>query len=321
MCNPTSTLTSTKEKTRDVGATQKKKPLRMLVSLDSYSDYDQVFRDERPSMASCTVTGILFVGFLFLTEHAMRFVFDYIQTAHPILEDETNRQILARHVGVDAFCCFLVAFYGWRTRHVCEAVPQAAIYRRSNSMPDAGHESRLYTYHPAAFRVALFFFFFQIKNLYDTIVWNDGLEFIFHHVFSLFTSYGAMSAGVGMYYCIFFFGLSEVSTGILCILANFDDEFGVQGLGDAFPLTKAAIGATFVVAFIICRVIFWPMYSYYFGRDVLLALKGDDKRTSTRRGWLKFFLISLSSLSVLQVAWLGQIFLIARDEITKLGLL
>jgi TLC domain len=115
--------------------------------------------------------------------------------------------------------------------------------------------------------------------------------------------------------------MCEVSTGVLCVLANFDDEQGVPGLGQAFPMTKVVIGAVFVVLFILCRCVLWPTFSYYFCRDVLLALKGNDTRTSTRRGWLKFFLVSLTGLSILQVAWLGQIFVIAGEELTKVGLL
>jgi hypothetical protein len=256
-----------------------------------------------------------------------------MQDKHPILQDETHRHILARHIGVDALSCLIVALLGWGSRHVCAGPVQAAtatLWRRnggnnnsrhSDAMPAAGHEQRLYTYHPAGFRIAALFFFYQVKNMYDTVVWNDGPEFIFHHVFSLITAWGAMSTGVGMLYAIFFFGLCEISTGVLCLLANFDDQHGVPGLGEALPTVKVGMGALFVVLFLACRVILWPTYSYYFCQDVLQALKINDARTKPIRGWLTFFLISLSGLSVLQVAWLGQIFVIAKEELVKTGFL
>jgi hypothetical protein len=36
----------------------------------------------------------------------------------------------------------------------------------------------------------------------------------------------------------FFLGILEVSTAILWVLANFDDEYGVKGLRDAIPMVK-----------------------------------------------------------------------------------
>jgi hypothetical protein len=68
--------------------------------------------------------------------------------------------------------------------------------------------------------------------------------------------------------------------------------------------------------------VLWPLYSYKFGRDVMHALsnKGDD-RIQSRRSWMCFFLVSLGGLSVLQVAWLGQILVVAREELAKMGIL
>ncbi len=289
--------------------------LRVLWSLDSFHECN-----EKPNLSSCVLTIALLILFLTSVEHTCRYIFAIYRDAHELFENEVNRQILARHLGVDTLSCLLCAATGWQAREVFEPL-MAALRGHKNAMPAAGHEQRLYTYHPGAFRVALIFLGYQLKNLVDTIAWNDGPEFIFHHVFSIFTAYGSMSSGVGLFYAIFFFGISEVSTAILCVLANFVDEHGVVGLGDAFPMTKVVVGLFFVVAFIVCRCILWPIFSYHFSRDVLLALKGDDVRTKTRRGWLKFFLVSLSSLSVLQVAWLGQILVIAQQELKGVGLL
>lgn len=86
-------------------------------------------------------------------------------------------------------------------------------------------------------------------------------------------------------------------------------------------MAKVAIGAASVVLFILCWCLLWTLLSYHFCRDVLLALKGNDSRTNSRRGLLKFFLVFSLGLSVLQVARLWQIFIIACEELAKEALL
>jgi len=289
-------------------------PVRLLLSLKSF----ETRHGGAPGYASVALTGAFVVAILIAIEQAFRQLFLMLADYHPLLEDETNRNILARHIGIDAFCCAVVAILGWQCKSICQGVLQAA-FQRKNAMPPAACDARMFTYHPAGFRITMLFFFYQVKNLYDTIAWGDGPEYIFHHCFSLLTSWGGMYPGCGYFYSVFFFGISEISTSVLCLLANFDDEHGVPGLGDAFPLVKVGLGGCFVVLFIICRCTLWPIFSYYFVRDSFAVLKGNDPRTEIRRHWLKFFLVSLSGLSILQVAWLGQIFVIAGEELTKMG--
>jgi len=167
-------------------------------------------------------------------------------------------------------------------------------------------------------QIGLYFLAYNIKNTFDSVIWNDGPEFIFHHLLSGVTAWGAMYPGCGHFYVIFFMGLSEISTLFLCLLANFDDDFGVIGLGEAFPITKVALGAIFAVSFVICRTIIWPFASYHFAIDVLHAFKVNCPSCHGRRGWMKFFLTSLVGLSILQVAWLGQIIIQGKAEIEKL---
>ena len=38
------------------------------------------------------------------------------------------------------------------------------------------------------------------------------------------------------FYSSFFFGISEVSTAILCALVLFDEQRGIPGLGKAYPI-------------------------------------------------------------------------------------
>jgi hypothetical protein len=70
-----------------------------------------------------------------------------------------------------------------------------------------------------------------------------------------------MYPGCGHTYALFYMGISEISTSVLVILANFDDVHGVKGLADAFPTLKIACAVAFVVAFITCRIVMWPWVS------------------------------------------------------------
>ena len=236
-----------------------------------------------------------------------------------MLQEAVNRAILARHVGVDAGSCFVVAILGWKARHVNQDMLDA-VFRRQNSMPVA-FENRVFKYQPECYRLTLFFFAYQIKNTYDTIYWNDGPEFIAHHVLTLATAWGALYPGSCQYYATFYFGVSEISTGVLCLLANFDDVHGVKGMADAFPLTKMAIGGLFAALFIICRVLMWSTVSFYYCRDAWNALKSGDPRLEGRRTWLRFTFVSLSLLSLLQIIWLAEIFRIGHEELVKSGFL
>ncbi|KAL3904612.1 MAG: hypothetical protein SGILL_009998, partial [Bacillariaceae sp.] len=239
---------------------------------------------------------------------------------HPILENETNRQILARHVGVDAFSCFVVAFLGYQARHIVHDMVDAAFGRKKNAMPVA-YEQRMFMYRPEAARITLFFFAYQVKNTYDTIVWNDGLLFIMHHVLTLFTAWGALVQGSAHFYVPFYFGISEVSTAVLCLLANFDDIHGVPGLADAFPVGKAVLGGVFAILFVVCRVFMWSTVSYFYCRDAYNALSGSDPRLKGRKTWLRFTFVSLSLLSLLQIIWLAEIGRVGKMEMEKMGLI
>lgn len=286
----------------------------LLFSLESFSGHNGV---PNGMLQLRTMGAIILI--LFTIEFSLRQFFNSIKEFHPVLEDETNRKILARHIGVDAFSCFVVAYLGWKARHVVQNLIDATIGRKKNAMPVA-YEGRMFTYQPEAQRVALFFASFQVKNTYDTIIWNDGLLFIVHHFLTLFTTWGALQ-GNGHFYVLFYFGVSEISTGVLCLLANFDDEHGAVGLADAFPMIKICLGGLFTVLFVICRVFMWSTISYYYCRDAWNVVQGSDPRADGYRAWFRFTFLSLSILSLLQIIWLADIVRIGKEELEKLGLL
>jgi TLC domain len=175
------------------------------------------------------------------------------------------------------------------------------------------------TEYSEAARLSVFFLAFQLKNSYDTLVWNDGIVFVIHHALTLATVWGTLYPGIWQYYGVFYFGISEASTGVLCLLANFDDHMGVSGLGDAFPLVKAILGAMFGVMFITIRILMWSTVSYFAVRDAYYAFHADDPRVKANSAWIKYFTVSLVLLSSLQILWLGDLCRIAHEEYTKMG--
>jgi len=270
------------------------------------------------AMAQCS-TGAVVVLFLIAVEMTLRQFFTSIKDFHPILEDETNRNILARHIGVDAVSAFVVTYLGWSARHVVQDLIDATIGGKKNAMPIA-YEGRMFTYQPEAQRLTLFFVAYQLKNTYDTIVWNDGALFIAHHALTLLTTWGALQ-GNAHFYALFYFGVSELSTGALCLLANFDDDHGVVGLADAFPMVKVVLGGLFAVLFVICRVLMWSTISYYYCRDAWNVLKGSDPRMKGYKMWFQYTFLSLSILSLLQIIWLAEIARVGIEELEKVGLI
>ena len=114
--------------------------------------------------------------------------------------------------------------------------------------------------------------------------------------------------------------MSEFSTAVLCLLANFDDAHGVPGLADAFPTGKVVLGALFAFAFILFRVVMWTFVSYYFINDALKGIKAKDPRTEPAKPWVKVLLGCNVALTVLQVIWLGQIVLVGKEEYDKMNM-
>jgi hypothetical protein len=103
---------------------------------------------------------------------------------------------LARHIGTDFFCCAVVTILGlmaWPS--VCPELYEAV--RNPKAVIPSGFEARMFNHRPAALRLCVFFTAYQVKNMWDTLVWNDGPEFIMHHLLCMFVGYGAITHNVG----------------------------------------------------------------------------------------------------------------------------
>lgn len=129
---------------------------------------------------------------------------------------------------------------------------------------------------------------------------------------------GGMFPGCCHFYALFYFGFSEISTAILCLLANFDPDFGVVGLDKIFPKTKIVLGALFVTSFIVCRLILWPFTTYYFWRDTTKAIRSDHPRVEGRRGFLYLLCTCCAVLSAIQFVFVAMIVKTGREELDKL---
>ena len=159
-------------------------PPRLLLSLDSYytSSTDDDDDDNNttkpttttppisvtaPPVSSCLATGALGLVVLVILEQTLRYVLSvYGPHWHDLLQVEVHRQVLARHLAVDVVSCATVAYLGWLGRAAWWPVVQGRI-------PRAGWEERLFKFRPDGHRLTVFFFTYQIKNLMDTLIWND----------------------------------------------------------------------------------------------------------------------------------------------------
>ena len=292
-----------------------------------------------PTLPSTLLTMTFYVGALFVVERVTRYVIGaHLIHLDPILEIEVNRHIIARHMAVDFFSLVVCATVAIANRHVCTeiithffdttAINGKTTTRTNNTkvkensssplpMSKETYEERIFAYHPAAQRLTLFFFTYQVKNMYDTIYWNDGIEFVLHHILAGAAAWGGMYPGCCHFYALFYFGFSEISTAILCLLSNFDPKYGVAGLEDVFPRTKLFLGAMFVTSFIICRLILWPYATYYFARDTMLAIKSNVPRADGRRGYLWVIYCCCVGLSLIQVLFVVMIVQTGKEEIAK----
>ena len=219
---------------------------------------------------------------------------------------------MARHVGTDAFACGLVSCYGYASRGRLRPFVKGRL-------DGEGYNERLWRYLPEAQRVLTVFLAYQVKNMYDTFYWSDGPLFVLHHLLAGAAAWGGMYPGVGHVYSLFFMGLSEVSTCVLVVLANFDDEMGAPGLALAYPNARAATAGAFVVAFLACRIVAWPVFAVRLLKDMRIAVdNADDKNAKERRPWIYGIGGVLAALTVLQFAWLGEIVVTAKREIDKM---
>lgn len=117
-----------------------------------------------PSLLSTLLTVAFYVAVLFLWEYvAYLFITNYTHLS-PVLENQTSRQILARHVACDFSSLAYCAYLAISQRHICRDLLLASpLYKRSDSMRPDDYEKRVFRYHPGCQRLMVIFFVYQTK--------------------------------------------------------------------------------------------------------------------------------------------------------------
>uniref|UniRef100_A0A7S3K6D2 TLC domain-containing protein n=1 Tax=Aureoumbra lagunensis TaxID=44058 RepID=A0A7S3K6D2_9STRA len=244
------------------------------------------------------------------------FLLSGLRFMNRILQEPSSRSILARGV---MNVCFLGSFgyHGicmWKDMIQTDRIPasiqelaQDLDSNNSNAsnllyIPPTPHD-RLYQYIPNFQRLSAVMAAFQIKNIIDTIYYKDGFIFFIHHLIVVFVAAWALHP-FAHFHGTFFFGVSETSTTLLALLANFSAKYGVPALEYEYPISRKFFGFLFALSFIIVRSILWPFFTYFFIKDCLAVL---DAKTEHDTIVVTSFIVMLLTLSVMQVLWLFQI--------------
>jgi len=294
---------------------------KATVHTASQEDSKNQIDEPPPSRLYVAISGLVILGGMMASEMLWRCILENVQHAHPILEQQVNRHILARHLGVDTLSICIIAISGWRARSIVWNVMEEWVYGKRHAVVPADYKNRLFKTHPKVTQIAIFFFWYQVKNSYDTFVWNDGTVYLCHHILAMVSSWAVIGPHFVHYYAVFFLSICETSTIFLCILSNFVD---VPGLSNAFPLTNVVVGTIFATLFILFRCVAWPLFTHHFFEDTKLAFgEMDNTRMMTpeRQWWLKFLRFTLTLLSFMQVLFFYQIVMIGSHELARAGLI
>jgi hypothetical protein len=112
-------------------------------------------------------------------------------------------------------------------------------------------------------------------------------------------------------YAAFYLGLSELSTAVLCLLVMFDEEKGIPGVGETYPIMKKLLGVTFALLFTAFRIVMWPWVNYYFWTDMWTMHESSGSFHNDFNAY--FFLVVNVFLTILQIAWFGEILSKAKE--------
>ena len=216
--------------------------------------------------------------------------------------------------------CGILVSCAYQARHIYQDLINAVIWQKKDAMKKS-YENRLFRHYAEGSRILTFFIGYIMKDTVDVFLWKDGMVFLTHHMLAALAAWGGLFPDGAHYYGILYFGLLETSTIPLSLLANFDDDFGAKGLGEALPRTKVAIGCIFAISFFVFRVVLWSAVSYFACKDLWAVLKSDDPRLEGRKTWFRYLLVGIIPLSLLQLVWLGDIIVAGKTELDNIGYL
>jgi len=198
---------------------------------------------------------------------------------------------------------------------------------------DQDSHELMFRFIPSAVRLCVLQVCYEWKSLCDVYKHGDGLLFAAHHIGASLLAFIALNPFCNIY-GIFYLGISEVSTFVLCLLVVLDKERGIARLYDTCKTALKVLGGSFALLFVVYRCIYWPVVSYYFWEHALNVLHStsdasngagadaDGMKDFSRVGLqdhpqavIYLFLLVNVLLSLLQVVWLWEVICVSYKEL------
>jgi hypothetical protein len=140
---------------------------------------------------------------------------------------------------------------------------------------------------------------YQVFSLGTSFLWSDvlgGPQMVFHHcaviILSLLSFYP-----FAHYYILFFIGMAEASTFILCCVDVFRN---LEELQKAFPAVNTCLRVTFALSFFFFRWIMWIPASFFFVSDCVELIRTGKQHSNWTVG---IFIPGNIALTILQILW------------------
>lgn len=277
--------------------------------MDLLKNYNFLYRlsDFHPGNSSedLIFTSFLYFVGLWLIEWTAYAIYSLIRSE--IFATRRDKSILARHT-MDFLSMVLSSVLGYQAFCIVGWDAYNPGLKDAAGVLIARGVGRSYHYIAGAQRLILFHSAYETKNFCDSLIHNDGVIFLLHHLSTFILTIFALNPFLHVY-CIFFLGISEISTSILCVLVCFDADHGVAALGKNFPTLMKILGVAFAVCFVFFRVVLWPYVSFEFFQDGLELLRTG---TAHKDYVVYTFLACNVGLTLLQFLWLTEIVGTAR---------
>lgn len=145
---------------------------------------------------------------------------------------------------------------------------------------EAFEDDMIFSYYEAARNIVWVMMGFMIVEIAHLIIAKGGPEVFMHHIFVLVLgNIGLMYGGpdgtyLMLYYGVYFFGVSELSSIPLAFMDLFREN---KDLANEYPVLKDSVRVVFSVLFVILRVFYWAYVVYgwlgeFFGKFDEIAL-------------------------------------------------
>ena len=140
---------------------------------------------------------------------------------------------------------------------------------------------------------------YQVFSLGTSFLWPDvcgGTQMVFHHCAVIVLSLLSFHP-FAHYYILFFIGMAEVSTFVLCCVDVFRN---LEELQDMLPAVNTFLRVTFALSFFLFRWVMWIPASYFFVSDCVELIRTGKQHSNWTVG---IFIPGNIALGLLQVVW------------------